>query len=48
MDVDCSTYERSGYRYKRDTSEATTGSNATHPETNSNTNPINVTEQGEL
>ena len=48
MDVDCSSYETSGYRFKRDTSDATTGSNVTNPETNSNTNPLNVTQKGEL
>ena len=53
MDVDCSEFERGGYRYKRDTSvyntttvtteSSSTGSSETNLETNPDTNNISST-----
>ena len=46
MNVDCRPYEQSGYRNKRDTSDANSGSNDTNPETNPNTNSLDSTKKG--
>ena len=56
LDVDCTTYEQNGYRNKRDTSDADfieskinanlTGSNDVNTQNDSNTNQLNITQQG--
>lgn len=57
MDVDCSEFERGGYRYKRDTTDdnttavttesSSTGSSETNLETNPDTNNISSTQSPE-